>query len=111
MIEAFAESAPQFIMQLSLEVKKSGQYFKSYAFIEFSKYAYSQWNLLSSILSVVFTLSNVYLKMPYADNEIPSFDWKSYVLVLPIMLLVAFPRLLAMSSLLACFASKVSIFF
>ena len=68
--------------------------------------------ILTSLVSVIVTVTNTFLKMPHVYNEkkVPNTPyWKNYLVVGPLMLLVVTPRLILISIFFACCRYGVSV--
>ena len=68
--------------------------------------------ILTSIVSVIVTVTNTFLKMPHIYNEqtVPNTPyWNNYLVVGPLMLLVVTPRLILISIFFACCRYGVSV--
>ena len=83
--EAFFESAPQFALQIYI-ILTSGRY---------------DWiqicTITTSLISVISTSVNVYLKMPLAYGKNQHVDWRNIIFVLPAISIIVPSRMLAMA--------------
>ena len=102
--EAFGESAPQFILQASIILNADPTMaFSNLELIEIL-------TLSSSFISVIWTVSSTFLKLPFIVNgkkEAPFNCWKNYLFVGPLVLLMVTPRLMALSMLFASFKGPI----
>ena len=83
--EAFFESAPQFALQIYI-ILTSGRY----AWIQIC-------TITTSLISVISTSVNVYLKMPLAYGKNQHVDWRNIIFVLPAISFVVPSRMLAVA--------------
>ena len=92
--EAFGESAPQFILQASIILN-------AHPTMAFSNLELREiLTLSSSFISVIWTVSSTFLKLPFIVNgkkEAPFNCWKNYLFVGPLVLLIVTPRLMALA--------------
>ena len=110
MTEAFAESAPQFVLQLTIKLREDGRKLGAFALLSYLNDSAKKWTILTSLTSVILSVMSIYLKMPYSDNERPYQDWKKWIYSFPISFLIVIPRLVAFSSFVACFTLPVKYF-
>ena len=107
MTEAFAESAPQFVLQLTIKLREDGRKLGAFALMKFLIDSATGWTIFTSMISVIVSVTNMYLKMPYSDQEKPHQDLKKYVYAFPVAFVIVVPRLIALSSFVACFTLPV----
>ena len=102
--EAFGESAPQFILQASILLN-------AHPTLALSNLDLIQIvTLSSSFISVIWTVSSTFLKLPFIVNgkkEAPFNCWKNYLFVGPLVLFIVTPRLMALSMLFASFKGLI----
>ena len=99
-LEAFGESAPQFILQACIILHKKGDFIPSDLEI------FQILTLISSYLSVIYTVTTTFLKMPFiidGRREAPFSCLKNFLIVIPLMASVVTPRLLSLTILFASF--------
>ena len=107
MTEAFAESAPQFVLQLTIKLREDGRKLGAFALVSFINDSARRRTILTSLTSVIASVMNMYLKMPYSDHERPHQDLKRYLYAFPVAFFTVIPRLVALSSFVACFTLPV----
>ena len=102
--EAFGESAPQFILQASIILNANPTF--AFSNLELREIL----TLSSSFISVIWTVSSTFLKLPFIVNgkkEAPFNCWKNYLIVGPLVFLIVTPRLMALSMLFASFKGLI----
>ena len=88
------ESLPQFVLQTCASIHSDPSFLSIFG---------NKWltlTILTSLVSVIVTVTNTFLKMPHVHNEqkVPNTPyWKNYLIVGPLMLLVVTPRLILIS--------------
>ena len=66
--------------------------------------------LSTSFLSVIYTVTTTFLKMPFiidGEKKAPYICWKNYLIVGPLMLSIVMPRLMVLTVLFASFSGTV----
>ena len=99
-LEAFGESAPQFVLQACIIIHKKGD------FIPSNLEPFQILTLISSYLSVIYTVTTTFLKMPFiidGRREAPFSCLKNYLIVIPLMTSVVTQRLISLTMLFASF--------
>ena len=111
--EAFGESLPQFVLQLSILLKRSQREdFKAMwnALDELLLDPWSKATLLSSFLSMVLTVTNMTMTLPvfYKGHKklLKQDSFIKFAYVLPLTMLVVTPRMVALSVFFSSFGTE-----
>ena len=101
MYELFGENAPQFVLQLAIEMNKPNTDITSaYVLI---KTIFSNYTIVSSLFGLIMRSTSVYLELASKDKHDskvePYASWKDKSIVAPTMVITITPRVLALALL------------
>ena len=102
-LELFGENAPQFILQLAIEINKPDTHITSA--YELIKTIVSNFTIASSLFGLIMRSTSVYLELASKDKHDskvePYSSWKDKAIVAPTMVVTITPRVLALAVLFA----------
>ena len=102
-LDLFGENAPQFILQLAIEINKPDTHITSA--YELIKTIVSNLTIASSLFGLIMRSTTVYLELASKDkhdSKVESYSsWKDKAIVAPTMFITITPRVLALAVLFA----------